>query len=75
LNIRPEIIPPTEHIDELKRLGRMGHVRGIQNKLGEIERDFPEFRPVVAELRMRIREFRLLPFMALLEEIEVSRGK
>jgi len=75
LNIRPEIIPPTEHIDELKRLGRMGHVRGIQNKLSEIERDFPDFQPVVAELRMRIHEFRLPPFMALLEEIEVSRGK
>lgn len=75
LTIRPEIIPPREHIEELKRLGRMGHVRGIQGKLGEIEHEFPDFQPVAAELRLLIHGFRLLPFMALLEEIEVSRGK
>lgn len=75
LNIQPETIPPAEHIDELKRLGRMGHVRGIQSKLSEIEQKFPDFQPVSAELRLCIHEFRLLSFTALLQEIEVSRGK
>ncbi len=54
-----------EQVAELIRLGRIGHVRGIEAKLAEIEEESPE--PFVAELRGLVRAYDLPRYMAMLE--------
>jgi len=73
--VLPKDFPATAQIDELMRLGRMGHMRGIQDKLDQIECDYPDSGPVMNELRHRIREFRLPQFMAMLDALEDAREK
>ena len=47
----PSQIPQPHQILELRKLGQMGHVRGIINKLDEIGRMQPETAPVLDYLR------------------------
>ena len=47
------------HLTELRRLGRIGHVRGIARKLDEMEAADPASRPLAAELRARVDAFDL----------------
>ncbi|WP_128560708.1 ATP-binding protein [Methylobacterium crusticola] len=56
-----------EEVAELIRLGRMGHVRGIEAKLAEMEAEAPE--PFVAELRGLVQAYDLPRYMARLEGI------
>jgi len=60
--------PPLQHIEELKKLGKMGHVRGIQSKLDELENDFPDCSVFFATLRRFVDDFHLLNYMAELED-------
>jgi signal transduction histidine kinase/DNA-binding NarL/FixJ family response regulator len=55
------------HIDDLYQLGRIGHVRGIQAKLKEIEAEDPANAPVAAQLRTLISNFNLKRYMNVLE--------
>jgi hypothetical protein len=55
-----------EAIDELLRLGRIGYLRGIEAKLGELDDD-PAHRPVVARLRSHLGAFDFEGFAAELE--------
>ncbi|ACA15153.1 integral membrane sensor hybrid histidine kinase [Methylobacterium sp. 4-46] len=54
-----------EQVAELIRLGRIGHVRGIEAKLAEIEAETPA--PFVAELRGLVQAYDLPRYMAVLE--------
>lgn len=51
------------HVEELYRLGRIGHVRGIQAKLKEIETEDPASAAVAAQLRTLVSNFDLKRYM------------
>jgi CheY-like chemotaxis protein len=55
------------HIDDLYRLGRIGHVRGIQSKLSELESSDPATKPFATHLRGLIVKFDLKSYMQALE--------
>jgi signal transduction histidine kinase/CheY-like chemotaxis protein len=54
------------HIDDLYRLGRIGHVRGIEAKLQEIEAEDPATAPFAAHLRTLVSNFDLKRYMSVL---------
>ncbi|WP_426163431.1 hybrid sensor histidine kinase/response regulator [Sandarakinorhabdus sp. DWP1-3-1] len=54
-------------IAELRRLGQLGHVRGIETGLAALERDFPDSQALVAQLRDKVRAFDLKAYLKLLE--------
>lgn len=59
-----------DEVAELLRLGRIGHVRGIEAKLTEIEAGTPEplmAEPLLAELRGLVQAYDLPRYMAVLE--------
>jgi hypothetical protein len=62
-------IPAAEHIIDLMKLGEIGHVRGIQAKLFEIEDKFPEHQVFVTQMRGIINSFDLRRYMAVLEAL------
>lgn len=55
------------HLAELYELGRIGHVRGIEAKLREIEAEHPANGPFAASLRGLIASFDLKRYMSILE--------
>jgi CheY-like chemotaxis protein len=55
------------HIDDLYQLGRIGHVRGIEAKLKEIEAENPANKPLAVHLRTLIGNFDLKRYMNVLE--------
>jgi signal transduction histidine kinase/DNA-binding NarL/FixJ family response regulator len=60
--------PAREDVEELLRLGRIGYVRGIENKLGQIEAD-PANRAFVAELRRHLGGFDFRGYTQFLESV------
>jgi nitrogen-specific signal transduction histidine kinase/CheY-like chemotaxis protein len=65
----PTIFPEhvRQHIDDLYQLGRIGHVRGIQAKLKEIEAEDPDNRVFTGRLRTLVANFDLKRYMTTLE--------
>ena len=59
--------PPLGEIDELIRLGQIGHIRGIIAKLAEIEAHSPEHGALVQDLRFIANSFNLSRFLTVLE--------
>ena len=55
------------HLDDLYRLGRIGHVRGIQAKLAELAAEHPANEPAAAHLRELVSKFELKRYMNVLE--------
>jgi signal transduction histidine kinase/DNA-binding NarL/FixJ family response regulator/purine-cytosine permease-like protein len=55
------------HVDDLYRLGRIGHVRGIEAKLREIEAEDPSNKPFAAHLRSLLAGFDMKRYMNVLE--------
>jgi CheY-like chemotaxis protein len=55
------------HVNDLYQLGRIGHVRGIQAKLRQIEADDPASKPFTAHLQALVANFDLKRFMNVLE--------
>ena len=55
------------HLEDLYRLGRIGHIRGIESKLRELELEDPGSEPVVARLRECVARFDLRRYMSALE--------
>jgi signal transduction histidine kinase/CheY-like chemotaxis protein len=55
------------HIDDLYRLGRIGHVRGIHAKLQEMETADPSSRAFATHLRTLVTNFDLKRYMHVLE--------
>jgi signal transduction histidine kinase/CheY-like chemotaxis protein/purine-cytosine permease-like protein len=56
-----------QHLDDLFQLGRIGHVRGIQSKLQEIEAEHADNKRFVAQLRGLMANFDLRRFMNTLQ--------
>jgi CheY-like chemotaxis protein len=57
------------HFDDLWQLGLIGHVRGIQAKLREIEADDPANRAFVTSLKTMVDGFQMGRYMATLKAI------
>jgi CheY-like chemotaxis protein len=55
------------HFDDLYQLGRIGHVRGIQSKLDELEVADPAAKPFATHLRKLITNFDLKSYMQAIE--------
>ncbi len=55
------------HLDDLYQLGKIGHVRGIQAKLQQIDAEHPDNKRFVTQLRDLIGNFDLRRFMNTLE--------
>ncbi len=72
----PEATPPgalpriaRETAESLYSLGEIGYVRGIQNKLDELENGDEDARAVVAHLRPLVREFQLQRYLQVVENL------
>ena len=61
--------PPIEHIEELIRLGQIGHVRAIRFKLDRLGVDYPEHTDFVTQLRSLVERFDLDQYMATLKTL------
>jgi signal transduction histidine kinase/DNA-binding NarL/FixJ family response regulator len=57
------------HVDDLYRLGSIGHVRGIQAKLREMEAQDAANQPFAAHLRTLVANFDLKRYMNVLEAL------
>jgi signal transduction histidine kinase/CheY-like chemotaxis protein len=57
------------HINDLYQLGRIGHVRGIQAKLRQIEADDPASKAFTARLQALVANFDLKRYMNVLETL------
>jgi CheY-like chemotaxis protein len=60
------------HLDDLYRLGRIGHVRGIEAKLREFELEDPVNEAFATELRTLLSNFDLKRYMHVLETLRVG---
>ena len=60
------------HLDDLYRLGRIGHVRGIEAKLSELELEDPVNEPFAAQMRTLISNFDLKRYMHVLESLRAG---
>jgi len=72
---QPIRIPSRAHLDDLLRLGRIGHMRGIHDKLGEIERESPEHEAFVARVRDAARNFDMKRYIAMLESMQADDAR
>ena len=69
----PSDEPPQQclhHIGALYELGRIGHVRGIEAKLREMEAEHPANGPLAAQLRGFVSNFDLKRYMTTLESLQ-----
>lgn len=57
------------HINDLYQLGKIGHVRGIQAKLRQIEADDPASKAFTAQLQALVANFDLKRYMNVLETL------
>lgn len=62
-------LPPDEQIRDLQALGAIGYVKGILDKLDEIERADNRYAAFVRRLRERVKGFRLEEYSRLLDRI------
>ena len=56
------------YVGELRRLGRIGHIRGIEAKLDEMEAALPDSRTLAERLRGRVKAFDLKAYLKMLED-------
>lgn len=61
--------PGAEHLGELLRLGRIGHIRGIEAKLSMMERDEAVPRAFVTHMRGLIASYDLRRYLTVLKEL------
>jgi len=62
-------LPPRADIEMLIQLGRIGQLRGIQDKLHEIQRASPTFESFVAQLAPMVEAVDLQRLVGALEEL------
>ncbi len=60
--------PSPRYIKDLQLLGQIGHIRGIQLKLNELENEFPECALFFTSLRGYVDNFQLSSYMSALED-------
>jgi hypothetical protein len=68
-SLSSSIPPPGRDIDELIRLGEIGHVRRILEKLDEIESGSPECGDFITRIRSIVNAFDLKRYASALEEV------
>jgi hypothetical protein len=68
-------IPARRHLDDLRHLGRIGYVRGIQAKLDEIASAHAGHAPFVSQMRLLVRDLKLNQYMAALDDLPGSDAK
>jgi signal transduction histidine kinase/ActR/RegA family two-component response regulator len=61
--------PSVEHVEELIGLGQIGHIKGIQLKLDEIDSGYPEHADFVSQMRLLVDRFDLDQIMATLKTL------
>ena len=66
---RADAVRATASSEELRRLGRIGYIRGIQAKLDEIGDETPERRAFVDHMRALIADVDLARYMAALDTL------
>ncbi|MDE1145999.1 MAG: ATP-binding protein [Azospirillaceae bacterium] len=73
----PESVPDAAlpHLDALWQLGRIGHVRGIEAKLRELEGEDATTAAFAAHLRTLVRAFDMKRYMAILESARVAADR
>ena len=67
---KPDLAGAAATIADLRRLGQIGHVRGIEARLDDMAAEFPASLPLVVQLRERVRAFDLKAYLKLLEPHE-----
>ena len=70
----PGAIPQQGDIEELIRLGQIGYVRGIQDKLAEIESNSSAHRDFTGYMKGLIDGFDLNRYLAVLESVRSGHG-
>ncbi|MGE8498739.1 MAG: ATP-binding protein [Pseudomonas sp.] len=68
------VLPGANDLEELRELGAIGYVRGIQEKLDAIDRLTPASTGFTAPLRALVKSFRLDEFNRQLKEAEHERA-
>jgi hypothetical protein len=66
----PGQVPGARHVEDLKRLGRIGYVRGIRLKLEEIDAEQPECRGFVKAMRELVDDMALEDYMQALGRLD-----
>jgi CheY-like chemotaxis protein len=65
----PHVLPPQQDIDELIRLGEIGHVRQIHERLSGIVNELPQCASFVTHMRSFVTMFEIKRYLATLEAI------
>jgi CheY-like chemotaxis protein len=60
------------HLEDLYQLGLIGHVRGIQAKLREVENEDGTNLPLVGQLRTMVARFEMKRYMATIEALRAN---
>ena len=68
------MMPPQGDIEELIRLGQIGYMRGIQNKLSAIESRSTAHQDFVSYMRVLSDGFDLKRYVAVLESFRSDNG-
>ena len=61
--------PGREHIGELLRLGRIGHIRAIEAKLAQLEEDVSVPPAFVARMRGLVEGYDLRRYLSVLQDL------
>jgi CheY-like chemotaxis protein/anti-sigma regulatory factor (Ser/Thr protein kinase) len=69
VSLSAEDLPNRRHVEDLRQLGRIGYVRGIEAKLRDMEAGDPGNLPFVTEMRALVQQFDLKQYMAILEAL------
>jgi signal transduction histidine kinase/CheY-like chemotaxis protein len=72
--LTPAAMPSQSDIEELIRLGQIGYMRGIQNKLNAIESASPAHGDFVSYMRVISDGFNLKRYVAVLESFRSDHG-
>jgi hypothetical protein len=67
-------VPAPADIDELIRLGEIGHVTQIIEKLIEIERTSPQCLEFVARMRLMVNAFDFRRYVSALQEVRAAHA-
>ena len=65
-------LPDADALKALHELGAMGYVRGILEKLDELEQLRPDLAEMVHQLRTPVQQFHLGEYMRLLKQLEAK---
>jgi CheY-like chemotaxis protein len=63
-----DISAAAPRLAELRRLGRAGHIRGVEAELVALADEIPASRPLVDALRRHVRDFDLAGYLRLLDD-------